>query len=288
VDKERSRETDTRLRAPLLLRWWHLASLDAPTVAVVWSLSFARSAGVHFPSWVPLLVGLGTWCAYVGDRILDAGSALKTGKLESLRERHFFHWRHRRVLLPVAACAALASAAIVLAQMPTVIRARDSVLALAALAYFSIVHVPRLRPRWFKLHSKEVLVGTLFTAGCALPTLTRLGDILPSVASVIFLFLAIGLYAALAWLNCWAIDRWEAGVVSRSTTLPARFIGAGAAVLALPAALFVPRLSILLAACAASALLLGLLDLQRGRLTPLTLRCAADLVLLAPIICLVQ
>lgn len=61
--------------APVKL--WHLSSLDAPTVAVVWSLGFGWAAGVRLPFWVPVLIALGTWAVYIGDRLLDARSALR-------------------------------------------------------------------------------------------------------------------------------------------------------------------------------------------------------------------
>lgn len=281
---KRSRSAFANVEASALLRWWHLASFDAPTVAVVWTLSFARTAGVQLPLWVPVLVALGAWCAYVGDRILDAWRALKSGSLESLRERHFFHWRRRRVLLPASACAALAAAAIIVRQMPATVREHDSVLALAALAYFSGVHAPAARRlKWLSpLRSKELAVGVLFTAGCALPTLTRLHAMQGGCVSA--LLLAIAFDAALAWLNCAAIDRWESGDDS-SVALPAGLIGGGAFLLALVCLWFDPRISLLCAACAASAVLLAWLDGHRGRLTPLALRCAADLVLLTPIVC---
>ena len=65
---------------------------------VVWSLAFASVAKIYLPVWVPVLLALATWSIYIGDRLLDARRALRTGALHSLRERHFFHWRHRRLL----------------------------------------------------------------------------------------------------------------------------------------------------------------------------------------------
>jgi hypothetical protein len=270
-----------------------LASLDAPTVAVVWTLSFAKAAGVRLPLWVPVLIALGTWFVYVGDRILDAWRALRADKLESLRERHFFQWRHRRVLIPLAGFAALAAAAIIFGVMPLTVRERDSVLAGAALAYFSGIHVPGMRPQWFaRLQSKELLVGLLFTAGCALPTLTRLHGAVGDGLPIALLAMVMVCYAALAWLNCAAIDQWEASGREASgglgTGRSARRIATGAFVLVLACAAIAPRLSMLAAACAASALLLAWLDRQRNRLTPPALRCAADLVLLTPLVCLAR
>lgn len=265
------------LECPAPLRLWHLASLDAPTVAVVWSLAFAHAAAVRLPAWLPVLIGLGTWAVYIGDRLLDARSALRTGQFDALRDRHFFHWRHRRALVPAAAIAALAALVLIAVFMPAHLRERDSVLAAAALAYFSGVHLPR-SPRWLApLLSKELLVGVLFTAGCVLPTLTRLPR--TNLAQVL---LAASFFAALAWLNCHAIDRWEAA--------PAAHIAGKAAVIAALgcAAAFACsfaglHIGLLLAAGSASAALIAALDHARPRLTPLALRAAADLVLLTPL-----
>ena len=85
------RQAHCLAKAPAVLRLWHLTSLDAPTVAVVWTLAFARATGVQLPTWVPLLIALGTWTVYVGDRLLDARSGLRSCSFNRLRERHFFH-----------------------------------------------------------------------------------------------------------------------------------------------------------------------------------------------------
>jgi hypothetical protein len=271
--------------APVLLRLWHLTSLDAPTVAVVWSLSFAWVAGVHLPQWIPVLLALGTWAVYVGDRLLDARSALRSGNLSPLRERHFFHWRRRRVLVPLACTAAILAAVITFSVMPPAIRERNSVLAFAALAYFSGVHLPRARPKTpALLRSKELIVGTLFTAGCALPVFVRPNAVTNSADALSpFLFVFI-FFVALAWLNCSAIDRWESA--GKATISTAAFALAAIGLLsALGFSFYHPHLSALFLAGSASAVLLGFLDLKRSRFTPLALRCLADLVLLAPILC---
>src|SRR5271156_21025 len=38
-----------------LAEWWHLLSLDAPTVAALWSWFFARAMHLHLPLIPPLL-----------------------------------------------------------------------------------------------------------------------------------------------------------------------------------------------------------------------------------------
>jgi hypothetical protein len=281
-DPAQLRQALCLVEAPAILRLWHLTSLDAPTVAVVWTLAFARAAEVQLPAWVPLLIALGTWTVYVGDRLLDSRSSLISGSWKSLRERHLFHWRHRRVFSRLAAITACIAAAIIFGQMPIPVRQRNSVLAVAALTYFSGVHSRRKPPAWLRsCFSKEFFVGTLFTAGCALPTLSRIrtGSSLalswPLLVSVVF-------FAALAWLNCHAIERWESQGDSR--IFPAACMVALAGILLAASAVFVqPNFAALLAAAAASAILLAVLDHLRTRLTPLALRSAADLVLLTPI-----
>ena len=270
------------LDAPAPLRLWHLASLDAPTVAVAWSLGFAWAAGIRLPHWVPVLLALGTWTVYIGDRLLDARAGLRFGALRTLRERHFFHWRHRRILLALASVSAVAAAAILFTVMPAPVRERDSVLAAAALAYFSGVHSRRRMPRWLALLlSKELLVGVLFTAGCVLPAFSRLRLQAAPGARFGPLLLAALFFAALAWLNCHAIERWESHTASRifSAACLLALAGFSSAALLVSAQ---PHTAALLAAGATSALLLALLHRKRKRLTPRALRAAADLVLLTP------
>jgi hypothetical protein len=283
--------TGRNLDAAAVLALWHLASLDAPTVAVVWTLVFAWAARVRLPLWVAALMALVTWAVYIADRLLDARSALRDGCFHGLRQRHIFHWRHRRLFLPLALASAITAAVLVLALMPAAARERNSLLAAAALVYFSSVHFPRRLPRFAasilnagrfasrissrRVFSKELLVGLLFTAACVLPTAARaaapLGPLLP--CAVVF--------ALLAWLNCHAIDSWESACTSISG--PALLLAlAGLAAAGVLFAAVHPRPALLLLAAALSALLLALLDRLRARLIPLTLRAAADLVLLTP------
>ena len=211
------------------------------------------------------------WTVYVGDRLLDARAGLCRWGSE-LRERHLFHWRHRRLLTPLAAAAACASAAIALHWMPLRIRERDSVLAVASLAYFTRVHSGMTAGGIRRIFSKELLVGVLFTVGCALPAW--------SYAEWWTLICPVTFFATLAWLNCHAIERWESGRggIARVAVWIA-VAGVAACIITIPST---PRIAGLLAAGIGGALLLALLDRMRGRMTALTLRAAADLVLLTP------
>lgn len=264
---------------------FHLASLDAPTVAAVWALAFAWAAKVRLPWWAPLALWLAAWALYIGDRLLDARGAAGSGRTDRLRDRHHFHWRHRRVLMPLAGASAVGAAVLVFAFMPAISLERNSLLAAATVVYFTRVHTGRSAGsgsmRWPRV-PKELLVGLLFTAGCALPAWTRMG----ATASRPF-FVDVAFFAFLGWLDCQAIDGWEshgarigqAGILWRAAALAI----AGSC---LAGALFStqPRAAALLVAGAASAVLLGILDRVRRRLTPLALRAAADLVLLTPLV----
>ncbi len=275
--------------APMPLRLWHLASLDAPSVAVVWALAIAWAGGIRLPAWVPALLALGTWTVYVGDRLLDARKGLTSGAVRLLRERHFFHWRHRRVLAPLAVTAGAAAASLIVLLMPMAIRERNAALGTAALLYFSGVHAPGLRR--LRLLPKELVVGVLFTAGCALPTLTRMRLAGIPDGTLGWVMALAMLFAALAWLNCHAIEWWESERMEGSSHVFAAGTAlgcAGVAMAFLLAGMAEPRLAELAACAAGSAGMLGWLDRHRARLSPLALRAAADLVLLTPIVCLMR
>jgi hypothetical protein len=124
-------------------------------------------------------------------------------------------------------------------------------------------------------------VGVVFAAGCILPAWNR------AEASGRGELIVVGaLFAALACLNCFAIERWESsqagGSVLRVALSTMLAQGATAALIGARH----PRPAALLVAGAAAALLLAILDCSRGRLTPLALRAAADFVLLTPVVLL--
>lgn len=294
--------------APRTLALWHLASLDAPTVAIVWSLAFAWTAHIYLPKWVPLLLALVTWAVYVFDRLLDARSGQREPTRHKLRERHYFHWRYRRALLPMAIAAACAAAGIILTFMPPVACEHDSVLAAAAFAYFSGVHTG-CKARQFRLpwpHAipgKEFLVGVLFTAGCVLPAWHRPPAFAASESATWAFWIPAMVFAALAWLNCSCIARWESIDEFRNTNSPDAkgtfrvrrserptifiagiLLACGGLLLAAACASVHPRPAALLAAAAVSASLLALLDRMQSRFSPLALRAGADLVLLMPLL----
>jgi hypothetical protein len=258
-----------------LAEWWHLLSLDAPTVAALWSWFFARAMHLRVPLFAPLLLALGTWLLYVADRILDG---LRQGEL--LRERHHFHARHRTAFLSAASLLAMLLAWSVLTRMrPEAVR-DNSRIGVCALIYLFAVH---RRPP-FTL-PKELAVAILFAAATAVPAWSRLGagnglgkeQLAPAVA----------FFAGLCWINCVGIEKWEAGVnpTTRWTSLHLRPIVTVIALFSLAAALLAPSrglMTVYLAALLSSGLLF-VLDARSSHLSPLHLRIAADAALLTPL-----
>ncbi len=225
----------------------------------------------------------------------------------ALRERHYFHWRNRRLLVPLAAVAACAAGVLALTFLSSFVRERGFILAAAALTYFSGVHAaPWLKQKRHSLPrvvSKEFLVAVLFTTGCILPAWSRF-HASGAQESLVWSFWIPGIYfAALAWLNCRFIAGWEgeksdrkAGARRRrfsafklfpahstnfSVAVLLAFVGFALTYLAAGSN---SRASALLAAGALSALLLAMLDSLRPRMTALALRAGADFVLLTPLL----
>jgi hypothetical protein len=252
---------------------------------MTWAWAFAWAARVKVPGWAAVGLALIVWTIYIGDRLLDARAGLRVPPEHDLRERHYFHWRHRRTLLPVAGLAGVAAAALVFSQLPARSVRPDSLVAVATLLWLTGVHAHR-RPAGVRVSEARrewltaIVVGALFAAGCALPVSSQLGAG-HSLAQFLRLPLVpIMAYAALAWLNLHAISVWESERSGR-----VRGLAVMVALAALGAAAFcTPRSAALLAAAGCSALLLAVLDCVRGRISALSLRAAADLVLLTPVV----
>lgn len=275
--------TQTRkLAAPLLLRSWHLLSLDAPTVALTWLLAFAWAARISLPIWIPIVLASGTWGVYLLDRILDARSALLLHQPSHLRLRHIIHWRMRRLLFPLAALLVALAIALAIVEMLPTARIRNSLLMAAALAYFLGVHARAVglataKFSWLK-NFKELFVAIIFTAACVLPTLARIHISSALVVSAL-------LFAALAWLNCHAIQIWESRgtATNNSILIAAIFLCAVGIVSACVALRIDSHFAVLDSSVALSALFFVLLQIYKQHFSTLALRIAADLALLTPL-----
>lgn len=264
--------------------YWHLLSLDAPTLTVLWAWSLVRAEGLPASAPALAVLGLGTWLLYVGDRLLDSGFPAH----RHLHERHFFHAHHRLPLL--VACAAASPLLLsLIVIMPAAARRDDAIVFAVALLYFASVHLPAIRVRsWFP---RECVVGMVFACATAVPAWSAPASSHPRLAGPVLLFMG------LCCLNCIGIEFWER---SRPQT---RVISAFALVLAAMsvALLLANRTGVsgareLCASAFASAILLLLLDRLHGRFLRrnpapaslarflLAVRIAADAALLTPIL----
>ncbi len=266
--------------AGTLAMYWHLLSLDAPTVAAVWCWSFAKAAHIELPTLAPLLLAVGTWLVYVADRILDG---LDSAEWEHLRQRHHFYLRHRTVFLVMGGVISPVFGWVVFTRMSPTVRLEDAAVFAVAALYFLLVHAHgKWAERWLP---KELAVGVLFAAATAVPTWARTAGERLTILPIIAVF------AILCWLNCVAIENWEgddrAHPAMRWTGRHLEKLAAAAAILALLLAFFDLHDSnrfFLFLASGLSGLLLFWLARNRLRLTAMQLRVAADAALLTPLL----
>lgn len=254
-----------RTASPLAL--WHLLSLDAPTVATLWTIFVARATHTTLPVVAPAAMFLAVWILYAADRLLDTRhlQSVKCVRITELEARHLFHFSHRRTFLAIIPVAAIAVAALLRGLLTATLHLYliEGVL---LVGWFLLVHNTRFRL------PKELVVGLYFAAATFTPTLVRQSQ--PNLA----VFLCAALFAFLCTLNCLFIHAWEDdlfGSHMQLTTAALVLCIVSMALLttsspAIPAAI----------ACAAAALLA--MNRLRFRLSRTHLRAAADLALLTP------
>ena len=279
--------------------WWHLLSLDAPTVAVVWGWFFAAAFGRTLPWTALYTLALGTWCVYVGDRLLDGWRSTDT---VALRDRHWFYLRHRKPFVIAWVAAAAPLAYLIFFCVQPAVRTDDIVLCLIGLTYFLLIHGRTSPGSPVRRFPKEFAVGFLFSIATAVPTWTRLGE------GRGLLLAAVLTFGAACWLNCVAIQTWEDAEAkheglynmfpeSTSTEirphglteflghhLPAFAIAVGVPALLLACFTAESTLWPLFAAVVLSSLLFLVLIRQAERFSALSLRILADGALLTPFI----
>jgi hypothetical protein len=268
-----------RTASPLAL--WHLLSLDAPTVAVLWTWFVARASGVSLPIASLGAMALAVWALYAADRLLDArGLDTPQGPMAELEARHLFHHRHARAFLSGIALAAAVLAALLPQLDPAAIRlylAEGAVLCV----WFLILHAGSSARRLpAQRLPKEIAVGLFFSAAVFIPAVVRDSGLRLALLPCALLF------AALCSLNCFFIDAWEhEGTRFDSPRL--RLLAVAAAIAGTTLAIFSRDSSGPIPfACALAAVLLLALDRHRRRLSRTHLRAAADLALLTPLLLL--
>jgi hypothetical protein len=261
-----------------LLCFWHLLSLDAPTVATLWTWFIARTNHIHLSASSLLAMATSVWMLYAADRLLD-GQGTQSDVLEA---RHHFHYRHRKSFLVGIAVGSILLA-LLLPRIP--IEAIKLYLVLGGLVfgYFIAIHATGSAHRL----PKEIAVGICFAAAVFIPTVARQPNLRAALLVPALLF------ASLCSLNCLFIYEWEhpprtarqqphaltAAALRHLSRLASTIVAMSAGMAFLdhhhspwP----------ICAAIALSALALMALHRRHKQYDALTLRASADLVLLTP------
>ena len=300
------------------LALWHLLSLDAPTVATLWTLFIARCSHLTLPRTALAAMFVAVWMIYAADRLLDARlldtPSLESRNLESrlspsgLEARHRFHHRHRTAFLTVILLSSVVLAVLLHHIDPSALHLYV-VLATLLAAWMILIHIRPEPNGTTRRLPKELAVGIFFPAAIFIPTLART---VPTPAAVHFLGWTANwvrpnllpsaiLFACVCTLNCLCLYAWEhptkplpdgppplqahwttRWATAHLTQLALSLLAASTiATLSLSPPIALPAL-----ACSLSTAALFALNLYRRRLSPIHLRAAADLVLLTPILLL--
>jgi hypothetical protein len=242
--------------------WPNLLSLDAPLVAVLWQVLFARCFHAAVNVLAAVLLMLAVWLIYAADRVLDAW------RDSSHLPRHEFYRRHWRAVLPVWGAILGIAGWLAWTELPASLLMEGLILSAAVVLYFGAVH---LAPATFRrTWPKEAAVAVLFALGATVATWNHVR----SAADVE----TILLFSCLCWINCVAIEQWESGK-------PRWPIGTAAFGVCVAAVILLyQHRPVLSSAEAASALAFVFLDRGRNRFTADALRVLADVALLSPIL----
>lgn len=267
------------------LRFWHLLSLDAPTIAALWTWFIAGTCKVHLPLASPLAMFIAVWMLYAADRLLDArmldSFPLNTASLEA---RHLFHHRHRTAFLTGIGISSLALAAL-LPLMPAEAIHLYLILGGLTFGYFIVIHITGSAHRL----PKEFAVGLCFAAAAFIPTVARHPSLrLPLLIPAL-------LFGSVSTLNCLFIYAWEHPPGRRihppphaATRLALNHLPLLATLLVVSSAALAPvnrnAFWPIPMATGLSAILLLIVHFRRNHIAALTLRALADLALLTPVL----
>jgi hypothetical protein len=259
--------------------------LDAPLVAILWQLLFAKALRVHLPPVVTLVTALVIWLIYVADRILDSFQREETYG-EALR--HQFYRAHRLAFLAPFLTVLLVTGWMAYADLGFQTWRDGLLLAAIVGGYFAVVHVLGGRAqKWFP---KEMAVAISFGIGTFMPVSVRVQQLHFRFLLPFLLFLLV------LWMNTLIIEysEWvtlrgrEADRPHESTILVGQHLvalGAGLGILALcaVASRWFPLVRPVLLAEALSAWALALLAWRWRDVSSYAVRVIADLALLTPL-----
>jgi len=238
--------------------WPNLLSLDAPVVAVLWQVFFARCFQMPIDALAAFLLLLTVWLIYTADRTLDAW------KGECQSPRHEFYRRHWRSLLPAWVAILGLTGWLATERLAPSLFQRGAILLAAVAVYFLLIHIGRRH--W----PKEAAVGVLFALGASL---VAWGNVKTPVDVATIL-----LFSGLCWMNCVAIQKWEGERPDWSPRAAAIWLACAAGVL------LCAHRPVLGGAEMASACAFVWLGWVRRRLSTDAVRVLADVALLSPVL----
>ncbi len=211
-----------------LLALWHLLSLDAPTVAALWTVFIARGSHVQLPWTSPAAMFIAVWIIYVADRLFDArrldlglsGNRFNA-RLLDIQDRHYFHHRHRAHFLLLIVLSAMALTLLLGSIDPRSLHLY-AVLAILLAAWMLLIHAqPSLASssshQHLRILPKELAVGIFFPAAVFIPTLARTAPT-PQATHLLgwaatwlrpSLLPSAILFACACTLNCLYLHAWE-------------------------------------------------------------------------------
>jgi hypothetical protein len=294
--KQRAHAEPETTHTPLAL--WHLLSLDAPTVAALWTWFIASANHIRLPASSILAIAVAVWMLYAADRLMDArlmDARLMDARLpdiaspheEGLEARHHFHYQHRTAFLTGILVASIALAVLLPHLEPAALHLYLILGGLLA-GYFILIHAASNQTA-HRL-PKEIAVGVFFASAVFIPTVARHPDLRFTLLPAALLF------AAVCSLNCLFIYAWEHPSPNPTAHATTRFSLRHLPFLATLIPAFAAALICLQktqqapwsvpTACALSATLLLLLHHHRSAIAPVTLRASADLALITPLLLL--
>ena len=267
-------------------RWWlwpTILSLDAPLVVVGWQRLLARAASTRLTGADVWVLGSSVWLAYAADRWIE-GWRLTPETTRTYRHLFYMRWRWPMAVVWAAVLAADVTAS-VRGLSPSELRC-GALLMLAVVAYLLSHQLVHRNHRWRA--PKEACVAVLLGAGAAVFIAAHSGAHLRAAA------LPLALFSALCFSNCALISVWEHEVdrIHGQTSLALQFRGATGLAHALPWALLLACLvlwtasatdSAVAACAAASAALLGAVDVAERRTGRMPARVLADVALMTPL-----
>jgi hypothetical protein len=269
--------------------WLHLLSLDAPLVAVLWQVLFAKSLHVHLPPVVTAILASVIWLIYVADRILDSFQP-QENRDEALRHR--FYRTYRMAFLPAFFTMLLVTAWMAYAALGFAIWRDGLLLAAVVGGYFSVVHLPGTQAqKWFP---KEIAVAILFGVGTLMPVgvldhQLRIRFVLPFLLFLLVLWMNTLLIEYSEWVTLRRRDRDRPheSTIRVGRHLAGLGVGVGVVALGAVASRWFPVTRPILLAEGLSALGFGMLGWQWKSISSYAVRVTADAVLLTPLLFLV-